>query len=67
RQRYEECFRRWDKNADGKLSKEEIKAASSEIGIFSEQEIDLMIEKIDRNKDGFIDWEEFLCALCLDE
>jgi Ca2+-binding EF-hand superfamily protein len=52
--RYMEAFERADKNADGKLSKEE----SENLPAIAQR-----FEQIDANKDGFISKTEYLDAL----
>ena len=54
-----EAFQKIDKSGDGKLQKAEVAAAMREIGHFTEEEIDKMIKKADKNNDGVIDLEEF--------
>nr|XP_022303726.1 calmodulin-like isoform X1 [Crassostrea virginica] len=54
-----EAFQKIDKSGDGKLQKAEVAAAMRDIGHFTEEEIDKMIKKADKNNDGVIDLEEF--------
>ncbi|XP_022303726.2 neo-calmodulin-like isoform X1 [Crassostrea virginica] len=54
-----EAFQKIDKSGDGKLQKAEVEAAMRDIGHFTEEEIDKMIKKADKNNDGVIDLEEF--------
>lgn len=57
------AFERYDKNGDGKLSKEEIADVLKSLGaVCSDQSIQELITEIDTNKDGFVDFEEF-CLL----
>ncbi|XP_062569937.1 uncharacterized protein LOC134232008 isoform X2 [Saccostrea cucullata] len=55
----EEAFQKIDKNGDGKLAKDEVAAAMREIGHFTDEEIDKLIKKADKNNDGVIDRAEF--------
>ena len=54
-----EAFQKIDKSGDGKLQKAEVAAAMRDIGHSTEEEIDKMIKKADKNNDGVIDLEEF--------
>lgn len=54
-----EAFQKIDKNGDGKLQKAEVAAAIREIGHYTEDEIEKMIKKADKNNDGVIDLGEF--------
>ena len=66
-----ETFKRYDKNGDGILDKREIKLAikeldkekNSPIKNFTDEEIENMFTKLDRNNDGKIDFMEFLSLL----
>ncbi|XP_015082166.1 calmodulin-like protein 3 [Solanum pennellii] len=53
-------FATFDKNNDGYITKQELKQSLKNIGIFMEDgDILEMVEKVDFNKDGFIDIDEF--------
>lgn len=54
-----EAFQKIDKNGDGKLQKAEVAAALREIGHYTEDEIEKMTKKADKNNDGVIDLGEF--------
>jgi len=55
------AFRVFDHNGDGVISKNELKNAMISFGqIFSAQEADEMFNEADLNRDGKIDWGEFL-------
>ncbi|PHU08295.1 Calmodulin-like protein 5 [Capsicum chinense] len=57
-------FATFDKNNDGYITKQELKLSLKNIGIFMEdKDIVEMVEKVDSNKDGLIDLDEF-CDLC---
>ncbi len=66
-----ETFKRYDKNGDGILDKREIKLAIKELDKeknspmknFTDEEIENMFTKLDRNNDGKIDFMEFLSLL----
>lgn len=53
-------FQMFDRNGDGKITKKELSDSLENLGIFI-PDIDLaqMIEKIDVNKDGCVDLDEF--------
>ncbi|KAK4343307.1 hypothetical protein RND71_036401 [Anisodus tanguticus] len=61
-------FSTFDKNNDGYITKQELKLSLKNIGIVME-DIDIvdMVEKVDSNKDGLIDLDEFyeLCHTSL--
>ncbi|XP_004242760.2 calmodulin-like protein 3 [Solanum lycopersicum] len=53
-------FATFDKNNDGYITKQELKQSLKNIGIFMEDgDILEMVEKVDFNKDGLIDIDEF--------
>uniref|UniRef100_A0A4W5NYP8 Troponin C, skeletal muscle n=2 Tax=Salmoninae TaxID=504568 RepID=A0A4W5NYP8_9TELE len=56
-----ECFRVFDKNADGYIDREEfaiiIRSSGEQI---SEEEIDELLKDGDKNADGMLDFDEFL-------
>ncbi|XAR71161.1 hypothetical protein NMG60_11028294 [Bertholletia excelsa] len=53
-------FQMFDKNGDGRISKEELTGSLENMGIFiPDAELAQMIEKIDVNGDGYVDIEEF--------
>ncbi|MCD7470715.1 hypothetical protein HAX54_010740 [Datura stramonium] len=53
-------FATFDKNNDGYITKQELKLSLKNIGIFMEDtDIVEMVEKVDSNKDGLIDLDEF--------
>ncbi|XP_010678981.1 calmodulin-like protein 3 [Beta vulgaris subsp. vulgaris] len=53
-------FQMFDRNGDGKITKKELNDSLQNLGIYiPDKELTQMIEKIDVNKDGFVDMEEF--------
>ncbi|CAO2826477.1 unnamed protein product [Amaranthus hypochondriacus] len=53
-------FQMFDRNGDGKITKKELNDSLQNLGIYiPDKELSQMIEKIDVNKDGFVDMEEF--------
>lgn len=53
-------FEMFDRNGDGRISKEELSDSLENLGIFiQDKELFNMIEKIDVNGDGCVDIEEF--------
>lgn len=61
----QQTFMSLDKNADGKLSREElIEGYTSMYGNVAKaiKEVDLIMENVDADHNGFIDYSEFLVA-----
>lgn len=56
------CFRRWDADGNGSISLPELKAVLLDIGV-EESEIPKLFSLADVNKDGQIDYEEFVAWL----
>nr|GEX95802.1 calmodulin-like protein 3 [Tanacetum cinerariifolium] len=53
-------FQMFDRNGDGKITKQELAKSLENLGIYiPDDDLAQMIEKIDVNKDGFVDMEEF--------
>jgi len=65
----EKIFKQLDENGDGQLSKDEIlKGYQEATGIpISEEEVDKMFEEIDLDKNGTIDYTEFVMATMSDK
>ena len=57
-----EAFLGFDKDGDGRLNKEEIEEAMNKHTGFSNHNIRELIEKVDLNNSGQIDYSEFLAA-----
>ncbi|KAB2090021.1 hypothetical protein ES319_A03G099000v1 [Gossypium barbadense] len=57
---FNKVFQMFDKNGDGRISKEELNDSLKKLGIFiPNDELTQMIEKIDVNGDNYVDIEEF--------
>ncbi|XP_039119322.1 calmodulin-like protein 7 [Dioscorea cayenensis subsp. rotundata] len=53
-------FEMFDHDGDGRISRKELHESLDNLGIFiSEEDLSVMIEKIDVNEDGCVDMEEF--------
>ena len=55
----EEAFRKWDITGDGAISKYELHAALTQLGM-SESQVDQCFKAADVSKDGILQYEEFL-------
>lgn len=64
REQLASVFKLLDKNADGKLSKQEVKEGyfTHYNKAISDEEIDNMFDSVDTDKSGFIDYTEFVVA-----
>jgi len=56
-------FRSWDTAGNGKISLDELKAVLNKTGGIAEEDMETIFEGADLNKDGFIDYDEFLAWL----
>lgn len=57
----ESVFKRFDINGDGLISKQELRGLLRKISHqVKDNDIDVMLESVDTNKDGFVDYQEFL-------
>jgi len=58
------AFKQFDKNGDGKITKQELKEAMHNLGQkLSDQEIEEMIKGADKNNDGSVDYKEFVAMM----
>lgn len=55
-----QVFMRYDRNGDGAISCEELKVLLKALGTFKESEIDTVFQHMDANKDGSIQYDEFV-------
>jgi len=63
---YRDAFSMFDKNSDGLISTSELGAVMHSLGLSSnEAEIQAMIRKVDINKNGAIDFPEFLMLMAI--
>ncbi|PVD30080.1 hypothetical protein C0Q70_09341 [Pomacea canaliculata] len=59
----ENTFRKMDKDGSGRLSREEVKQQCIAMGIkMSDEGLENLIKKADKNNDGNIDIDEFMLA-----
>ncbi|XP_016732500.1 calmodulin-like protein 7 [Gossypium hirsutum] len=57
---FKKVFQMFDKNGDGRISKEELNDSLKKLGIFiPDDKLTQMIKKIDVNGDNYVDIEEF--------
>ena len=55
------AFQLLDKNGDGKISKEEIKAVIKQCGgTLFDEEVEKVIKDVDKDGDGYLNYNEFL-------
>ena len=59
-----ESFSRFDQNGDGSISREELKIIMKDLGQnLSDRELNRMIEEVDKNNSGTIEFPEFLAMI----
>jgi len=62
---YREAFRTFDKDGSGCISAEELRTVMGSLGeTLTDEEIDQMIQEADIDKDGEINYEEFVQMMC---
>jgi len=57
-----ECFKKFDKNNDGKISRDEMASllqALDKTGQFNDDDVQGVMDEVDESHDGFIDYAEF--------
>lgn len=71
RQLFENCFRSYDKNSDNNMDASEFKQLMMDIGQVKRTgenptaEVQALLDKYDQNKDGSIQWSEFVDMMVL--
>ena len=58
-----EAFRSFDLNHDGVITEAEVAAGLKQVGGCSAEDVKTMLGLYDTNRDGVIDWEEFLAMM----
>jgi len=62
------AFRFFDKNGDGQISKEELRSCILRYGErFVDEDLEEMMKNADLDRNGFIDFSEFVEMLTLEE
>ncbi|XP_038066088.1 calmodulin-like [Patiria miniata] len=60
KQACKDAFKQFDKNGDGKISTDELKAVGKVLNRdFSDADVKQMMEAVDTNKSGFVEYDEF--------
>jgi len=53
-------FKEWDRDGNGTISREELTNVMRSFGHMTDADIDILMEEADRNKDGIIEYAEFV-------
>lgn len=56
----QKLFKEWDSDGSGTIEREELSAVMKKLCGLSDEDIDTLIDEADQNKDGVIDYNEFL-------
>jgi plastin-1 len=60
---FKQAFDLWNTNGDDHLDNDEMLAAIQTLGEYNTTSLKTILDEVDKNKDGVIDFEEFLAAL----
>eukprot|EP00927_Polykrikos_kofoidii_P050741 TRINITY_DN44623_c0_g1_i1.p1 TRINITY_DN44623_c0_g1~~TRINITY_DN44623_c0_g1_i1.p1 ORF type:complete len:464 (-),score=67.77 TRINITY_DN44623_c0_g1_i1:209-1600(-) len=56
-------FKTWDQDGNGKISREELGSVMRELCSFDDDDLQMLLDEADTNKDGCIDYDEFVSWL----
>ena len=60
------AFTMFDKNGDQKISESELKQVMNYLGLkATENEVKAMIQVVDKNRNGYVDYDEFIQMMTL--